>query len=175
MQAEDGIRDLVRSRGLGDVYKRQDLGSANLYKAHLTGAKLSGANLHGANLQGATLNSANLPGANLSGANLREVNAAGANLDRTNLLGTNLLGAYLARARLRGVTWDSSTEWPLGFRPPAAPSATAPPGQNFEREALPSVAELRPIRVDRLDLDDLAALGRDLEPFLTDVRQRLHN
>ena len=27
-QAEDGIRDLVRSRGLGDVYKRQDLGRA---------------------------------------------------------------------------------------------------------------------------------------------------
>ena len=25
-QAEDGIRDLVRSRGLGDVYKRQDYG-----------------------------------------------------------------------------------------------------------------------------------------------------
>jgi len=23
-QAEDGIRDLVRSRGLGDVYKRQN-------------------------------------------------------------------------------------------------------------------------------------------------------
>mgnify|MGYP003381560746 CR=1 FL=1 len=27
-QAEDGIRDLVRSRGLGDVYKRQTHGSA---------------------------------------------------------------------------------------------------------------------------------------------------
>ena len=27
-QAEDGIRDLVRSRGLGDVYKRQDEQSA---------------------------------------------------------------------------------------------------------------------------------------------------
>ena len=26
-QAEDGIRDLVRSRGLGDVYKRQIIGS----------------------------------------------------------------------------------------------------------------------------------------------------
>ena len=26
-QAEDGIRDLVRSRGLGDVYKRQDEGA----------------------------------------------------------------------------------------------------------------------------------------------------
>ena len=25
-QAEDGIRDLVRSRGLGDVYKRQHIG-----------------------------------------------------------------------------------------------------------------------------------------------------
>ena len=25
-QAEDGIRDLVRSRGLGDVYKRQTRG-----------------------------------------------------------------------------------------------------------------------------------------------------
>ena len=25
-QAEDGIRDLVRSRGLGDVYKRQQMG-----------------------------------------------------------------------------------------------------------------------------------------------------
>ena len=27
-QAEDGIRDLVRSRGLGDVYKRQQQGVA---------------------------------------------------------------------------------------------------------------------------------------------------
>ena len=29
-QAEDGIRDLVRSRGLGDVYKRQLINSNNL-------------------------------------------------------------------------------------------------------------------------------------------------
>ena len=28
-QAEDGIRDLVRSRGLGDVYKRQDVERLN--------------------------------------------------------------------------------------------------------------------------------------------------
>ena len=28
-QAEDGIRDLVRSRGLGDVYKRQVQGAAD--------------------------------------------------------------------------------------------------------------------------------------------------
>ena len=30
-QAEDGIRDLVRSRGLGDVYKRQALAMPNVY------------------------------------------------------------------------------------------------------------------------------------------------
>ena len=31
-QAEDGIRDLVRSRGLGDVYKRQiELAGRNLH------------------------------------------------------------------------------------------------------------------------------------------------
>ena len=29
-QAEDGIRDLVRSRGLGDVYKRQSLPFVNI-------------------------------------------------------------------------------------------------------------------------------------------------
>ena len=30
-QAEDGIRDLVRSRGLGDVYKRQGAHSENCH------------------------------------------------------------------------------------------------------------------------------------------------
>ena len=30
-QAEDGIRDLVRSRGLGDVYKRQDLAEGHFF------------------------------------------------------------------------------------------------------------------------------------------------
>ena len=30
-QAEDGIRDLVRSRGLGDVYKRQYLDNADFF------------------------------------------------------------------------------------------------------------------------------------------------
>ena len=32
-QAEDGIRDLVRSRGLGDVYKRQALMEAMVPRA----------------------------------------------------------------------------------------------------------------------------------------------
>ena len=36
-QAEDGIRDLVRSRGLGDVYKRQ---AQNLRPAAVTAARI---------------------------------------------------------------------------------------------------------------------------------------
>ena len=35
-QAEDGIRDLVRSRGLGDVYKRQAIGCSKSRKLKLT-------------------------------------------------------------------------------------------------------------------------------------------
>ena len=34
-QAEDGIRDLVRSRGLGDVYKRQQYDEPIAFDGHL--------------------------------------------------------------------------------------------------------------------------------------------
>ena len=34
-QAEDGIRDLVRSRGLGDVYKRQDIIHKEILKKNI--------------------------------------------------------------------------------------------------------------------------------------------
>ena len=41
-QAEDGIRDLVRSRGLGDVYKRQVfmtlIGGADFFAGPLVGS-----------------------------------------------------------------------------------------------------------------------------------------
>ena len=40
LQAEEGIRDLVRSRGLGDVYKRQGFGSGRA--ASLRGNKHRG-------------------------------------------------------------------------------------------------------------------------------------
>ena len=36
-QEEDGIRDLVRSRGLGDVYKRQAKGIDDLWQEYATG------------------------------------------------------------------------------------------------------------------------------------------
>ena len=38
-QAEDGIRDLVRSRGLGDVYKRQGVGGSMLDELAREGAR----------------------------------------------------------------------------------------------------------------------------------------
>ena len=48
-QAEDGIRDLVRSRGLGDVYKRQETPSNPLQdqdRLPPVGGALRGANAH---------------------------------------------------------------------------------------------------------------------------------
>ena len=39
-QAEDGIRDLVRSRGLGDVYKRQEVADALLSELEVEFAKI---------------------------------------------------------------------------------------------------------------------------------------
>ena len=39
-QAEDGIRDLVRSRGLGDVYKRQARGSSSFRRSSLRAASM---------------------------------------------------------------------------------------------------------------------------------------
>ena len=46
-QAEDGIRDLVRSRGLGDVYKRQAVDSPMSAKISASGLQspLSGEDL----------------------------------------------------------------------------------------------------------------------------------
>ena len=41
-QAEDGIRYLVRSRGLGDVYKRQTMGGAFIVPAWLAAVALGG-------------------------------------------------------------------------------------------------------------------------------------
>ena len=40
-QAEDGIRDLVRSRGLGDVYKRQEVGAVEVMGRSFAGQKQS--------------------------------------------------------------------------------------------------------------------------------------
>ena len=39
-QAEDGIRDLVRSRGLGDVYKRQAVGALMTTTSRFSGGRL---------------------------------------------------------------------------------------------------------------------------------------
>ena len=36
-QAEDGIRDVERSRGLGDVYKRQGIGRCVIMRGYVWG------------------------------------------------------------------------------------------------------------------------------------------
>ena len=41
-QAEDGIRDLVRSRGLGDVYKRQAQRTEEIIRARAAGHDVVG-------------------------------------------------------------------------------------------------------------------------------------
>ena len=46
-QAEDGIRDLVRSRGLGDVYKRQIADQHGAVPATEEGPALIGEVVHG--------------------------------------------------------------------------------------------------------------------------------
>ena len=46
-QAEDGIRDLVRSRGLGDVYKRQRHGELALREIEGEGELAGGGELGG--------------------------------------------------------------------------------------------------------------------------------
>ena len=43
-QAEDGIRDLVRSRGLGDVYKRQGNNESN--STYIKNSKRLGSKVH---------------------------------------------------------------------------------------------------------------------------------
>ena len=45
-QAEDGIRDLVRSRGLGDVYKRQGLLGRVLRRGGVVERASGGLDLH---------------------------------------------------------------------------------------------------------------------------------
>ena len=50
-QAEDGIRDLVRSRGLGDVYKRQRLTVSALDSPSLAPASAASRNI-GARIDG---------------------------------------------------------------------------------------------------------------------------
>ena len=39
IQAEDGIRDVVRSRGLGDVYKRQGYGGPGSHRSKRAGER----------------------------------------------------------------------------------------------------------------------------------------
>ena len=62
-QAEDGIRDLVRSRGLGDVYKRQEVQHLRQHVGIVFGEGETQADLHVARLAGPDARERRLEGA----------------------------------------------------------------------------------------------------------------
>jgi carbonic anhydrase len=97
----------------------QDLRNADLSATDLTLVDLAGANLAGANLQGSSLVSATLTAANLQGSNLRGANLRGADLTQARLHGANLQGSDLTGAILRGARYDTATQWPGNYEPPA--------------------------------------------------------
>ena len=120
--------------------ERANLQGANLFLAMLDGANLQGANLGGAFLRRANLTGANLQGADFWGSNLFQARLQGADLkgafligtdfryarlEGADLRGTNLAHAKLKNACLNGVVYNSGTQWPKGFAPPAAPSDAA--------------------------------------------------
>jgi hypothetical protein len=71
----------------------EEINTANLSGANLSGANLSGAYLSGANLYRADLSGANLYRAYLYGADLSGADLYGANLSRANLSGADLYRA----------------------------------------------------------------------------------
>ena len=136
------VRFLVEARLVSSSDPKVNLQGANLRSASLKGALLavrssdanetdfSEADLQGVDLRRADLRGAKLPGtllvgADLRGADLRRADfeaafGAGlppADLSRAQLAGADLAGAELQGADLEDATYDSTTQWPDGFRP----------------------------------------------------------
>lgn len=116
--AEVAVQPTLRSPTTQNL-TGQDLRNADLSTTELTLANLAGANLAGANLQGSSLVSATLTAANLQGSNLRGANLRGADLTQARLHGANLQGSDLTSAILRSARYDTATQWPGNFEPPA--------------------------------------------------------
>lgn len=106
------------------VFTSADLRRADLSGADLTGANLSVSNLRGAKLRLARLSEASLRGADLAGADLTDAalaatDFAGANLLDTDLRNSDLTWAVgLTQSQMDKARADSSTQMPLGIRPP---------------------------------------------------------
>jgi uncharacterized protein YjbI with pentapeptide repeats len=76
------------------------LGSANLYKAKMSGMNLSGANVNEAELMGANLTGANLRRTYLNQAHLNGADLSGADLDETRLFKADLTNAIVTDEQL---------------------------------------------------------------------------
>jgi hypothetical protein len=110
---------LVLVRVVPAHLEHANLSHSDLRQAFLPDADLRGAHFGYATLTSAVLQSADLGSADLSYADLGgKANLFGANLTGANLTGANLSGADLTLANLAGVSYDYSTQWPTGFRPP---------------------------------------------------------
>lgn len=133
--------DLSGQQRAGAAFVGADLGGASLYASRLSGANLTaavlgdavlaaadlsdavlrGADLRGVDLRGANLQRVDLTSADLRGATLIGADLSGADLTDADLTGANLAAAQLAGAILEDVRHDTTTRWPHGFEPPAAP------------------------------------------------------
>jgi hypothetical protein len=96
----------------GSVLIKTKLTATDLAGARLSQANLDGADLANANLTGARLEDAILTGVHLSEARLVDAILTGADLRRAILVGADLAGADLTGARLDGVSWSDSPDWP---------------------------------------------------------------
>jgi uncharacterized protein YjbI with pentapeptide repeats len=106
-----------------DRLQGADLREANLTAANLDYADLTGANLIDTNLSRADLTRADLTRADLTRATLIGVNLRSANLRGADVREADLRGAMLENAILRKIIYNSETQWPDGYEPPASARA----------------------------------------------------
>ncbi len=110
-----------------------DLTNADLSGSRLIGAQLISSNLAGGHLQGAVAIGANFNGANLRGADLRQLRGLAIQLNEDDLhldpelveLNELQLNALVQDVQLKGVAFDTATQWETALQPPEVASSVA--------------------------------------------------
>lgn len=128
--AKFGFTDLSGSELVGSILPSAYLGTANLQRASFAYANLHRANLEssvadGATFEGTILTNASLEGASFRGAFFSGADLSGADMDRTDFTGADLSDAVMVGVIMDDPPcYDSSAEWPRGFRPPESDPET---------------------------------------------------
>jgi hypothetical protein len=93
----------------------------NLRESDFSGSQICGGNFQGSDLRGANFEKADLTGVSFYEADLRGAKLNGAKLLKAGFQEARLEGADLSEAALEEVdlraTYDTSTKWPVGFKP----------------------------------------------------------